>query len=266
MNLYDKDYLSNVMTVVDSIYEKINDKTVIYLEGGHFSHNFGADDFAINTLNDAIVLGSMIIKKYQRNIKLTYGILIDDLGLACSEESCSILPTETKQDSTGSQLPSELEYILSNSKLIKRDKVLIFSERTSKNRAIDSIKKIIKKDENPFIFNEEETHTEIKLMDQNHSFVMARRQGHTFTAKCPAIMSQHYKDILTKVKQRFADVTNIIIIDWSDLSDKTKVTQGRFALSAIKDSNLDINHSIINIFFGDDTGEITEVNHEIHLI
>lgn len=77
---------------------------------------------------------------------------------------------------------------------------------------------------------------------------MARRQGHTFTAKCPAIMSQHYKDVLTKVKQRFADVTNIIIIDWSDLSDKTKVTQGRFALSAIKDSNQDINHSIINIF------------------
>lgn len=72
MNLYDKDYLSNVMTVVDSIYQQINDKTVIYLEGGHFSHNFGADDFAINTLNDAIALGSMIIK----NIKETLSSLM----------------------------------------------------------------------------------------------------------------------------------------------------------------------------------------------
>lgn len=262
MDACGKQYLDTVMTLIHGYCQKSHGKVAIYLEGGHFSPSFGADDFSINTLNYAITLGSMIIKKYQRDIKLTYGILIDDLGLACSEDSCSVLPTKTTnstQDSVGSELPNEIESILSNSKLIKRDKVLIFSERTSKNRAIDRIKKIIKNDNHPFILDEKETHTEIKLMDQNHSFVMARRQGHTFTAKCPAIMSQHYKDVLSKIKQRFADVTDIIIIDWSDLADKNKVTQGRFALSAIQDSDQNINHSVINIFFGDDDGEITQV-------
>lgn len=266
MNSCCKAYLNNLMAIIDDIYQKNNEKTVIYLEGGHFSHSFGADDFAVNTLNDALAFGSMIKKKYQKNIKLTYGILVDDLGLACSEDSCSSLPTKTTLDLSGPELPSELESILSNSKMIKRDRVLIFSERTSKNRAITSIKKIIKKDNHIFILNEEETHTEIKLIDRNQSFVMARRRGHAFTAKCPAIMYQHYKDISIKTKQRFTDVRNIIIVDWCDLSDKTKVTQGRLAFSTLTDSNQEINHSIINVFWGDDMGEITEIDQEINLV
>lgn len=260
MNLDCKPYFNAIMNSIESCYNNSNGKMVVYLEGGHFNSGFGADDFSLNTLKDAVEIGSKILKKYSKNIKLAYGILIDDLGMACSEDVCTIAEKNNINNNKISNLPQELESIFANSKFIKRDKILIFSERTSKNRSINSIKKILKNENKIFTIEDYDEHSEIKICTGETSFLLARRQGHIFTAKCPAIMSQHYIDVIDKLKNRFSEIEKFIIIDWSDISDKNKVTQGKFALSVIREKNELINSSIINVFFGDDDGNIVQLD------
>ncbi|ACS86970.1 hypothetical protein [Musicola paradisiaca] len=253
-------YFDEVMLFVDSCFQHDDGKLVVYLEAGHYNHRFGVDDFSLNTLNDAVEFGYQLIKKYQKNVKLVYGILIDDLGMACSDHSCTLTPaSEPSQEKGGADLPDEIDIFIAANPLIKRDKLMIFSERTSKNRAIESIKKKIKQGSEGLMINDDEAGSEIKIaLGKETPFLFARRQGEVFTAKCPAIISQHYKDVVMKLKQRFFESNNFIIIDWSEISDRTKVIQGKSALPIIQDDDL-VNLTIVNVFFGDDEGQIVDV-------
>ncbi len=103
--------------------------------------------------------------------------------------------------------------------------------------------------------------TEIKLsVPDVIPFVLARKNGDVFTAKCPAIIFQHYKDILFKLKQRFTEARDFVIIDWSDFSDHNKVVQGRTALTVMQKPQ-NHNLTIANIFFGDDEGHIAKMEY-----
>lgn len=54
------------------------------------------------------------------------------------------------------------------------------------------------------MLTENGNYDEIKVRAPDDSeFLLAKRQGSTFIAKCPAIISQHYKDVLLKLRQRF---------------------------------------------------------------
>ncbi|WP_025123504.1 MULTISPECIES: hypothetical protein [unclassified Serratia (in: enterobacteria)] len=258
-----KRYFEALLSYIDECYIQSDEKMVVYLEAGHFNNKFGVDEFAVNTLNDSIALGQALIKKYQKNVRLVYGILIDDLGLACSDEGCSLnsLPINEKVNKT--ELPDELEEVIAASSLIKRDKLMVFSERTSKNRAIETIKKQIKNNNDRVLVKEVDEYSEINVStNELGTFMLARRQGSVFTAKCPAIISQHYKDVLIKLRQRFFEINDFAIIDWSDASDKNKVLQGASAFPVICDT-APLKTSIINVFFGDDEGELTEIRHNI---
>ncbi|MDX5627198.1 MULTISPECIES: hypothetical protein [unclassified Brenneria] len=258
-------YFDSLMSSVDSCYQCSDDKQVIYLEAGHFNSRFGVDDFALNSLKDAVDFGSRLIKAYQKNVKLVYGILVDDLGMACSEESCTLTPPPEpdRLDSVG--LPDELEAFIAASPHIKRDKLMIFSERTCKNRAIRNIKKKIKQGAEGLVITEDGEYSEIKIAPAGETpFLLARRQGSVYTAKCPAIIAQHYDDVLMKLKQQFFGVNKFMIIDWCEMSDRIKVIQGKSAFSILQDEDC-LNAAIVNIFFGDEEGRIAEVKHSIAL-
>jgi hypothetical protein len=55
------DYHSSLEVIVENSYATSAGKLVVYLEGGHFNRQFGADEFALNTLSDAVAFG----KTYQ---------------------------------------------------------------------------------------------------------------------------------------------------------------------------------------------------------
>jgi hypothetical protein len=60
------DYHSSLEVIVENSYATSAGKLVVYLEGGHFNRQFGADEFALNTLSDAVAFGknlSVNIKK-----------------------------------------------------------------------------------------------------------------------------------------------------------------------------------------------------------
>ena len=59
------DYHSSLEVIIENSYATSTGKLVVYLEGGHFNRQFGADEFALNTLSDAVAFG----KKLSVNIK-----------------------------------------------------------------------------------------------------------------------------------------------------------------------------------------------------
>ena len=117
-----------------------SNNVIVYLEGGHYNSNYGPDDFSINSFHEAIYLSKQIIKKHKKSVKLAFGLLIDNLGLNCSNNNvCDIKTTNNVNEL---ELNQDIEKIISINKIIKRDRFILFNERTTKNRAIDSLKKI----------------------------------------------------------------------------------------------------------------------------
>ncbi|EKZ9479879.1 hypothetical protein I4513_22865 [Klebsiella oxytoca] len=81
---------------IERCYAKSAGKRCIYLEDEHFIQQSGTDEFAFDMLSDAVSFRKNLISKYQRIFKISKyqrifklfcGILVDEPGTACSQES-----------------------------------------------------------------------------------------------------------------------------------------------------------------------------------
>lgn len=263
MNKYYKELHESVEETLHKAQKK---PAVIYLEAGHFNPSFGSDDFSENSLNDAIEFGGELIKKHGKSIRIVFGVLIDDLGLQCGKDVCEI---STVSEIQSDKITEELEAILASSKLVKRERLLVFSERTTKNRAINRLKKLISKQSDLIrVKGEQETEKCQVMMPLNHEgdeILLSNKEAHVYGIKCPGIMGQHYDDVLLKLRERFFQASSFHIIDWSEIMDETKVSHGARAFSNVfnthRSSDFQQIH-ISNVFFADDEGELTKTNHE----
>lgn len=79
---------------IERCYAKSAGKRCIYLEDEHFIQQSGTDEFAFDMLSDAVSFRKNLISKYQRIFKLFCGILVDEPGTACSQESSTFPSTE----------------------------------------------------------------------------------------------------------------------------------------------------------------------------
>ncbi|MCS3433495.1 hypothetical protein [Klebsiella sp. BIGb0407] len=248
-------YSENTRSFLNLLDEQIvSNDVIVYLEGGHYNSNYGPDDFSINSLNEAIYFSKQIIKKHKKGVRLAFGILIDNLGLNCSNNNtCEIKNTTDKNEV---ELNQEIEAIIQLNKLIKRDKFIIFNERTTKNRAIDSLKKI-KNNKELIMSKEVDGKVDIMYEKDEVRFLLAKKNENRISARCPLLMAQHYKDIISTLNKRYNN-HQIIIFDWSQIEDKTKVTQGRLALKLFSDEQqMPVN--INNIFYIGDDNEMVEI-------
>ncbi|MBY0461675.1 MAG: hypothetical protein K2Q34_00640 [Alphaproteobacteria bacterium] len=255
-----KEYVQNILKNVEEKIVK-NGRSVVFLEAGHFKLGKGADQFALNSLNDALFLGKLLIKKFKKDIRLVFGILIDDLGQGCSETGCSInIPEPSKNREI---LPSEINLLFEKDPFIKQERVLLFFEKTAKNRSIKYLKKAIQ-DERDYLTveNTEDQHRNLYFYNQSmEKVLLAKRKNEIFNAYCPSIVGQHYVDICSKLKERFLHTNNFMIIDWSEIMDKPKVTNGAQALKHVFriDSLENMQLDIINVFFMDSEGQFYEI-------
>jgi hypothetical protein len=263
--MLNKPYFDDVM---QSIREAIsnNVQAVVYLEAGHFDPRYGATEFSRISLEDALQLTKILIKEFGRNIKIVLGILVDDLGLECSADACTIPLNQPKPvEDKATALPNELEDILSSSLLVKRDRIILSSEKTCKNRGLLKLKKLLKSASYEGIISllkDDAGMTRVSFKDsEQNDILLAEFSGSIWKAKCPTIMGQHYIDCFVKIQQRFNHIQKLIIIDWTEMLDYSKVTAGsQAAMKVFKTeglNNLDL--EIYNIFFCDNIGEIYEI-------
>lgn len=68
--------------------------------------------------------------------------------------------------------------------------------------------------------------------------------------------------MLLKLRQRFFECDHFLIVDWSDLADRNKISQGKIALQVLQGglSREKVTVDITNVFFGDDEGEICRID------
>jgi len=243
-----KVYLSKILDHIKKI--KTDGKLIIYLEAGHFSSKTGVRNFSINSLNDAIDLSRYLIKKYGKSIRIVFGIFVND-----HEEVVRNYES----------LPKEIKEIIEGESIIKSERLLVFSEKTAKNRGISSLKKLIK--EHPDLINvEQEKSSNIYFLNvENKKVIFSKRNSNSFIFFCPGIMGQHYCDVFVSLKKRFTEAESFIIIDWSELLDEFDVKNGATLFHDLFIHNTSIlgKSHIFNVFFGDDEGSIYKLKHSI---
>lgn len=260
-----KQYISDLINIVEKALES-SSNLVVFLEAGHFDPRFGITDFSTISMRDALDFAKGLIKRFDKKIKIVLGILIDDLGLECSETSCTISPSPTKSALEDDKiLPKELDELLHSYFFVKRDRLLISSEKTCKNRGLLRLKKLLKSESYENVISvdaRDATKTKVTFTDEEQNeILLAEYSMAIWKAKCPTIMGQHYIDCFIKLQQRFVLNQKMMIIDWAEMLDYSKVTAGsQAAMKVFIPNNLEkLDLEIVNIFFGDDVGDIYEI-------
>jgi len=257
----DKDYFQDLLA---NVRELVGDsKAIVFLESGHFDPRHGAVEFSKETLKDSLNMIRSLVKEYGKRVKIVLGVLVDDLGLECGETACEVVPGAVRLGSTD-QLPQELEEIL-QSPYVKRDRLLVSSERTCKNRGLLTLKKLLRSEgyeTKVTLASGSGSETKVFFEDgESNQILLAEFSGSVWKAKCPTIMGQHYIDCFMKMIERDREVHKLIIIDWSERLDLPKVTAGSQAAFKVfaPESLNSLSLNILNVFFGDDIGSFCEI-------
>lgn len=246
---------------LDDLLREISVPVVVVLEGGHYDPRSGADLFSRNSLRCALTMGRETIERYGRRVRVVYGVLVDDLGLDCDASSCRLLGTApTGFDQV---LPAELEAILQRDRFVKRDRLIVSTERHSRNRGLKQLKRLLEGDKASFaeyltIEERDGANHYVMRADDGLTIQVATRVASRWTVKCPLIMASHYAELVENVEQRFGQRYAIVIVDFSEISDRGKVTRGsELALRAFVPAGAEAaRRSILNVFWADESGEL----------
>ncbi len=258
--------LHDLVTRLSAFVEDVR-PTAFFLEGGHFDPRFGATQFARNSLEDALEVGGELVSRFGRAVRIVFGILVDDLGLDCNGGSCAT-GSSSAVETAGNPLPDALETILGSHRIVKRDRVVVSSERNAKNRGVERLKRMTSSDNTPGDWSEglrqERTEKGKRfIIDVGQSVELAAVCAGAWSAKCPLIMAQHYLDVASGIRQRFPAGPRIVLVDWSEMLDRPNVVAG--AKVAVHLSGASESHSldIINVIYGDNAGEIFQIFHSV---
>lgn len=263
--------------IIERIDKKIDENKsllplVIYLEGGHYDPRYDISDFSIESLENVLNIANNLIIKHKGSIKIILGILIDNLGLQCSESVCDIANI-AESNNNEDDLPKEIEEVLNKYIIVKKERMIISNERNCKNKAIKFLKKKIETKQNRISVDNHNNNSTVNYQTlDNQSIELAEiKSKTTWVAKCPSIMAQHYTNVTNKILNRFPNSENIIIIDFSEIEDINKVTRGvEIALDIFYPLNIKQKQiEIVNIFktdFGDDEYTILAKNTELTVL
>ena len=242
--------------------------TVFFLEGGHFDPRFGVTSFAERSLTDAVDVGHELIACFGRRVRIVFGVLVDDLGLDCGGSICATEPGAEAADIADGEIPGALDSILAASRIVKRARVIVSSERNAKNRGIERLKRKLASSRyalqgtgSPESLQQvQDDSGESIIMDLGRAVVLAEVRNGTWTAKCPMIMAQHYLDIALRIHQRFPARPRIVLVDWSEMLDQSNVATGAQVAVRIayeEGTSLDV----MNVFLGDEDSGISRIHH-----
>lgn len=205
---------------------------LVFLEGGHYDPRYPITDFAVDTLRFALNIANNAILRHKKKVKIALGVLVDDLGLQCGSDHCDIDTARQIAAVDDETLPQELEEILAMHTIVRRDRLIVQGERNCKNRGLATLRKLVAAhQQSPGMalrIEEQPALQRIHFRRGNHQEVLlaeSRTKG-VWTAKCPLIMAQHYKDVFEKISRRHPQAGSYHIVDFSEADDYNKVTAG----------------------------------------
>lgn len=233
-------------------------RQIVYLEGGYYDTRFGPQKFSINTLSASIKTAEEIVKKKYKVTRVILGVLVNNIGIICGQDSCTISHQgdESKNDMSP-VMPSVLNNMLKKSKVTKNDEVIFTNEKTLRNRGLRLVKKIIDETEKYSVIMDKNKNNEIlySVMINDDKIPLTIKKGETWAARCPLIMGQHYADLYINIGKKYGSNTSILLVDMGEMYDRHKMNNGaKVALMLLeKMYGYDVsNLKIVNFSFQDD--------------
>ena len=260
--------------VATAIYVKciknndFSDGDVIVLDCGHFDSVLGTDDFSINTTQLAIDLFNLAEKERRRGVKFNFAVLIDDVGMQCSEDAMMCINKEMVPTVSRTSVPDEIISMIKDTVGFRHDRVKLFSEKTARNRGIQFFRKLLPaiKTNHYSAFVTEDTDTIPQLfcvLPNGQKVLMAdMTTASQWSGHCPLLMGMHYRDVATWAQGRFSTVSRVHIIDFSLNQDKGKVNAGaEVALGVSREKSL--LRSVANICFTDEDLDLYTIDRHV---
>lgn len=246
---------ANYKSVFDRIDQWVGSEAslgAVVLEGGHFDSTIGADAFAENSLRTAVALGQDLISRHRKGVRVVFSVLENDLGMVCDGPICNISTGKSRARTEG--LPPKLEEILRTTRLVKRERVIVESERTCRNRGLKLLRSF-QQANGEFTCPRIRSLPDGSVVFNNRAFETAsigKIAGGVWSAQCPLIMAAHYSGLQRIVRTRFPDTERLMVVDFSDIHEQGKVMNGADLFSALACG--DYKTSIHNIFWSDSEG------------
>lgn len=248
--------LGAVLRVVTGVVQAANTPVTVVVEGGHHDPRLGADAFALASMDAALQLTETLIRGYDRRVRVMLAVLVDDLGLGCGPEACTRAGSAAA--TLPDTLPEALEARLAAHRLVRRDRVLITTERNARNRALAALRGWAEVPELLHWHGATGARRAVFHSDDGARVPLAEETGPgRWTARCPLLMAQHYADLRAAASRRYAPTWPTVIVDLSVGADQPKVTRGaELAVRRPHASRHELPDAIVNLFEADGTAGV----------
>ncbi|MFJ9432157.1 hypothetical protein ACIRQY_21160 [Streptomyces sp. NPDC101490] len=189
-------------------------RSAVLVAGGYFDTAAGIGPFSLNSFALAQETGAAA-RRLHRGNKVLYDVIVNDLGMSCSTDVCTIPaagPAETDLSPlTASAAAAGIAFSVTR-------------ERNLRNRAARSMKRRLREPgENPLFSPEGD---EIVFRSRQYERVLAGvvKDDHV-VPRCPLIVAEYFARYFTRLRA-FPDCAHRHVVDINSLADRDKVTKG----------------------------------------
>lgn len=220
--------------------------TQMLIACGYFDTSTGIDDFSVESMKAGLRLGEGLQRTYALSRKPVYTVIVNDLGMDCSQVVCELKPVApTDIDTSALQdicAPFGATFEVVRERTM-RNRAARFLKRWQKNTASDGA---IRLDGDEILFDSS-LYPKVIAGALNEEGVGIPR--------CPLIVSE-YLELSFKRVSASRQRTSRVVFDFNRVADKDKVIKGTEMYLARRAEGQE---AVVQVFFDADTHELVSV-------
>lgn len=220
--------------------------TQVLIACGYFDVSTGIDDFAVESMKAGLRLGDELQKTYSLTRKPAFTVIVNDLGMDCSQDVCEMRPAAPAEVDTSALLelcaPFEVTFD-------------VVKERTLRNRSARFLKRWLKDTASDESLRLEGT--EILFDSDLYPKVIAGavNEEEAGIPRCPLIVSE-YLDLSFKRLSASRQRSSRVVFDFNRVADKDKVIKGTEMYLARKSQGQE---AVVQVFFDAKTHDFVSI-------
>lgn len=237
--------IQGLLDSLDLSFDVTSD-TQVLISCGYFDAPVGIDDFSRSSMMAGLSLGKMLDAANTRSLATQYTVLVNDLGMDCSEDACALTSVQAEDIDT---VPlQEMAGSFGATFGVVREKTL-------RNRAARKIKNWLKAPESDPTLHLDGN--EILFDSESYPRVIAGalNKAGTGIPRCPLIVSE-FEDISFRSLERAPRATSRIMFDFIRVADRDKVIKGT---EMYMRRRAQAREAMVLIFFDADTQDFVPV-------
>jgi hypothetical protein len=223
--------------------------TQVLIACGYFDTSTGIDEFAVESMRAGLLLGDELRRTYALTRKPFYSVVVNDLGMDCSQDVCQLKPVAPADINT-----SVLQEICAPFEATFE----VVRERTMRNRAARFLKRwqkdmgtdrTVRLQGNEILFD--------SSLYQKVIAGAVNRDG-VGIPRCPLIVSE-YLELSFKRLSASKQQSCRVVFDFNRVADKDKVIKGTEMYLARKAEGQE---AVVQVFFDAETHDFVSIPYD----